>query len=114
MENPWTQPADAAIKAFGADAKNGLSSEAIEEIRRRFGSNIVEEIKPASALELILDGVREPMMIVLLAIGGLSLLFGKTGEAVVMVFVVAAYIAVEFVNQAVAVEVDAADVDRCA
>jgi len=38
-------------------------------------------------------------MIVLLAIGGLSLVFGKMAEAVVMVFVVAAYIAVEFVNK---------------
>jgi Ca2+-transporting ATPase len=38
-------------------------------------------------------------MIVLLAIGGLSLLFGKTVEAVVMVFVVVAYIAVEFINK---------------
>jgi Ca2+-transporting ATPase len=38
-------------------------------------------------------------MIVLLSIAALSLAFGKPVEAVVMMFVVAAYIAVEFVNK---------------
>ena len=99
MKNFWTLSADATIKEFRTNAKSGLSSVAVPENRKNFGTNIIEEIKGASALELIIDGIREPMMIVLLAIGGLSLVFGKMAEAVVMVFVVAAYIAVEFVNK---------------
>src|SRR3989344_4775720 len=77
MKNFWTLSADATIKEFRTNAKSGLSSVAVPENRKNFGTNIIEEIKGASALELIIDGIREPMMIVLLAIGGLSLVFGK-------------------------------------
>ena len=99
QEQWWAMSEKAIIEAFESDAVNGLSTKDVDNARGKFGSNIIEEIKPASALELIIEGVREPMMIVLLAIGGLSLLFGKTVEAVVMVFVVFAYIAVEFINK---------------
>src|SRR3989344_5369190 len=99
MKDFYTHPLNEILKIFETDTKKGLSSEEVDRNRHKFGANTIEEIKPATALELIIDGVREPMMIVLLAIGGLSLLFGKVAEAVVMVFVVAAYIGVEFVNK---------------
>ena len=95
----WTIPQSSILTMFSSDATNGLSSETVEKSRDTFGANTIDEVKPTGALELILDGVREPMMIVLLSIGALSFVFGKAGEAVVMVFVVAAYIAVEFVNK---------------
>lgn len=50
-------------------------------------------------MSLIFESVKEPMMLLLLAIALLSLLFGKSIEAMVMVFVVAAYISVEFINK---------------
>ncbi len=99
MDHFWTQPAGGVLKSFGTDAGHGLTSSKARENRIRYGANEIEAIRPAGAFDLILEGVREPMMIVLLAIGGFSLLFGKTAEAVVMIFVVAAYIAVEFVNK---------------
>jgi Ca2+-transporting ATPase len=71
----------------------------VQRYRASFGTNAFEEIRPAGFWELILDGVKEPMMIVLLSIAALSLAFGKPVEAFVMVFVVAAYVAVEFVNK---------------
>jgi len=39
------------------------------------------------------------MMVLLLSIAALSVVFGETIEAAVMIFVVAAYISVEFVNK---------------
>lgn len=99
MKKFWTLPLDAAIKEFGTNPEDGLSLAAVLENQKKFGANIIEEINPARAFELIIDGIREPMMIVLLTIGGVSLLFGKMTEAVVMVFVVVAYIAVEFLNK---------------
>ena len=95
----WTIPQSAILTMFVSDIANGLSSETVRKSRDKFGANIIDEVKPTSALKLILDGVREPMMIVLLSIGVLSFVFGKIGEAVVMVFVVATYIAVEFINK---------------
>ena len=56
-------------------------------------------MKPTPARELIFESVREPMMVLLLSIAALSLLFGKPVEAIVMVFVVFAYILVEFFNK---------------
>lgn len=99
MKNLWTMPIEAIIKKFNTDSENGLSFANVSENRKKFGNNAVEEIKGARALELIIDGVREPMMMVLLVIAGLSVVFGKTTEAMVMVFVVMIYIAVEFVNK---------------
>lgn len=48
---------------------------------------------------LIVEGIKEPMMLLLLSIALLSLLFGEIIEAVAMVFVVLAYISVEFINK---------------
>jgi len=95
----WSIPKEDIIRNLNIDSVSGLSREQVEKNRLTFGSNTLEEIKPTSAMELIRDGVREPMMIVLLSIGALSFVFGKIGEAMVMVFVVVTYIAVEFINK---------------
>src|SRR3990167_3615136 len=95
----WTAPAADLLAKFGSNAATGLSPKAVASSRARFGANTIDEIKPTSALELVLDGIREPMILVLLAIAALSFLFSKVEEAIVMIFVVAAYIAVEFVNK---------------
>ncbi|MGE5443436.1 MAG: cation-translocating P-type ATPase [Ignavibacteriales bacterium] len=95
----WSAPKEYLIKSLSVDVVRGLSTEQVESYRRSFGSNMLEGIKPTRAWELILDGVKEPMMVLLLLIAVLSLIFGKPAEATVMVFVVAAYIAVEFINK---------------
>src|SRR5574340_897774 len=95
----WALPKEYLIKSLSVDTEQGLLKEQIDSHRRSFGANTLEEIKPARIGELILDGVKEPMMILLLSIAALSLLFGKPAEAIVMVFVVAAYISVEFINK---------------
>lgn len=95
----WSTPNEDLIKNLNVDAARGLSREQAEKNRLTFGPNTLEEIKPASVKELILDGAKEPMMVLLLSIAALSLLFGKPVEAVVMLFVVAAYIFVEFINK---------------
>jgi Ca2+-transporting ATPase len=95
----WSSPKEHLIKSLSVDAVQGLSEEQVDSYRRSFGSNTLEGIKPTRIWELILDGIKEPMMLLLLSIAALSLLFGKPAEALVMVFVVGAYIAVEFINK---------------
>src|SRR3972149_10079836 len=95
----WSQPINQLIKTFNLDVAKGLSQKQEKENRVSYGTNTLTEIKPTSVGELILEGIKEPMMIVLLSIGGISLLFGKPVEALVMAFVVAAYIGVEFINK---------------
>ncbi|RNJ48190.1 HAD-IC family P-type ATPase [Methylocystis hirsuta] len=95
----WSVPPPSLLAEFGSNERDGLSADGVSKSRERFGANTIDEVKPTSAFKLVLDGIREPMMLVLLAIAVLSFVFGKTNEAIVMVFVVAAYIAVEFVNK---------------
>ena len=95
----WSTALENLISAFLTNPEQGLTNEQVEKNRIAFGSNLLEEIKPMSIWGLILEGIKEPMMILLLSIAGLSLLFGKPIEATVMIFVVMAYIAVEFINK---------------
>ena len=95
----WSIPLEGLLQALTIDPTRGLSQAQIGGSRASFGSNTLQELKPTRIWELILDGVKEPMMAVLLSIAALSLFFGKPAEASVMVFVVAAYISVEFINK---------------
>jgi Ca2+-transporting ATPase len=95
----WSDPPDTVFQAFGVDPARGLSDEQVETHRKAFGANVLEQTRPAVAWTLIVDGIKEPMMIVLLSIAALSLAFGKRAEALVMVFVVVAYVAVEVINK---------------
>ncbi len=90
---------EAVLAALSVDALTGLTESRVTENRTSFGSNEVEAIRPASARSLILEGIRQPMMVLLLSIAVLSVLFGRIVEALVMLFVVVAYIGVEFANK---------------
>lgn len=76
----WSTPRGDVIQRLGVDVTKGLSPERIDGRRRSFGSNVLKEIKPTGVRELILDGVKEPMMVLLPSIAPLSLLFGKPAE----------------------------------
>lgn len=95
----WNISHNDLITSLSFNISRGLSIDQVNNYRRLFGSNILKEIKPTSIWELIFDGIKEPMMILLLSIAGLSLLFGEPVEAIVMIFVVIAYITVEFINK---------------
>lgn len=95
----WNLPLQLIFSKLDLNPDEGLSESQIIKNREKFGRNILKEIKQTSIMELIFDGIKQPMMIVLLLIGGISLLFGRPIEAFVMMFVVGAYISVEFINK---------------
>lgn len=95
----WSAPKESVAKALGADARNGLSMADVQSNRNMFGANTLVELKPTGIIELVFEGIRQPMMLLLLTIAGLSFLFGRPVEAMMMIFVVAAYVLVEFVNK---------------
>ena len=81
------------------DPEKGLSREQVQRNRFFFGANVVAELRPARTAMLVLEGVRQPMMVLLLSIAVLSLVFGRLVEASVMLLVVTAYVCVEFLNK---------------
>lgn len=95
----WSIAQEKLLTQFNVSPQQGLSDAQVLELRKKFGSNIILESKQKNIVTLILEGIKEPMMLLLLSIALLSLLFGKILEAIVMIFVVAAYISVEFINK---------------
>jgi len=94
----WSIPKEELLKQLNSNTE-GLSQEIVEKNRKIFGANILEKAKKITFFTLIFESLKEPMMLLLLSIGALSLFFGKPLEALVMVFVVGAYIFVECLNK---------------
>jgi len=95
----WTLSGTQIQDIFSVDYEGGLSAEQIRKSRASYGTNAMVELKRTSVIALLLEGVKEPMMLLLLTVAALSLVFGETIEAAVMIFVVIAYVSVEFVNK---------------
>ncbi len=95
----WTLTQQQIQKIFAVDYESGLSAEQVGRHLVSFGTNAITELKPTSVIALLLEGIKEPMMVLLLSVAALSLVFGENVEAAVMIFVVIAYVSVEFVNK---------------
>lgn len=95
----WSIPQDKILSLLHVVPQQGLSDSQIIEYRKKFGTNTFMESKQKNIFSLIVEGIKEPMMLLLLSIALLSLIFGKIVEAIAMIFVVAAYVSVEFINK---------------
>jgi Ca2+-transporting ATPase len=95
----WALPKEKILEVLKVDPENGLAIGRVQEYRDAFGANTMEELKPTSTWTLLLESAKQPMMILLLSIAAISLAFGELIEAVVMLFVVSAYVSVEFINK---------------
>lgn len=60
---------------------NGLKSEIVEEQRQRFGSNKLTQLEPESLWDKIIEGFKDPMIIILLVALGVQLVLFAIGEA---------------------------------
>src|ERR1035437_726699 len=85
---------------YGSNIKDGLSVAQIQKNVEKFGKNTFIELEPTSAFSLLIEGLKSPMMMLLLSIAVVSLIFSKPLEAVVMVFVVLVYSFIELINKA--------------
>ena len=96
----WATPARELARQTGTPLDQGLSGEQVEEHRRQYGSNQLEDTGPMNLWKLAWESARSPMIILLLTIAGISLLLGQIGEAIVMAFVVATYVGIHLLNKA--------------
>lgn len=95
----WHSSVKELLDFFNVVAEQGLTKEQVKKARATHGSNEVLKSKPISIMTLIEEGATEPMVLLLLAVAGLALFFGKVTDASVMIFVVVAYIGIEFINK---------------
>ncbi|MGE5556908.1 MAG: cation-translocating P-type ATPase [Caulobacteraceae bacterium] len=96
----WSVALENLLEGLGTHPQEGLSHGQVMDHRARYGANVIDELKPAGNLGLLVESIRQPMMLLLLSIAAASLLFGRLIEAIVMVFIVISYILVEFINKA--------------
>ncbi len=95
----WAMPVEDVLVKLDVNPTTGLSTERVQTQRAAFGANLMRGLEPTSPWTLVEESLKEPMMVLLLSIAAVSLVFGELVQATVMVFVVAAYIGVEFLNK---------------
>ncbi|WP_292389598.1 cation-translocating P-type ATPase [Methanosarcina sp. UBA5] len=100
MSKWWACPISDLANFYNTNIKIGLSETQVPKNAERFGKNTFAELKPSSTFSLLIEGIKSPMMLLLLSIAVLSLIFSKFLEAAVMVFVVLAYVFIELINKA--------------
>jgi len=81
----WAGPISNLADFYDTDIKAGLSETQVLKNAERFGKNTFAELKPASAFSFLIEGIKSPMMLLLLSIAVLSLIFSKFLEAAIMV-----------------------------
>ena len=95
----WAEPAEAVLERLDVDPERGLAEGRVDEMRERYGANTMVDTEPASLRELLWESITSPMILLLLAVAGISLLVGQFGEALVMAVVVLIYVGVELINK---------------
>ncbi len=96
----WSRPASELLETLGVREALGLASERVAAQRERYGANEMGGEGATGLTALLWESLTSPMMLLLLAVAGISLLLGKTLEAIVMAFVVISYVGVELYNKA--------------
>lgn len=90
---------DQVLDVLNLNEKTGLIDQQVEQNRSEYGSNIIFELKRTKIWLLLFDGIKQPMMLVLISIGFISFLFQEYVEAITMIVVVFLYVFVEFINK---------------
>ena len=96
IEAWWSMSKEGVVKRLSVNPQSGLSQEQVEQ---RIPATIQKEHEDVDILQILFRSLKEPMIVLLLSISGISFLFNQRIEAFVMLFVVVAYILVEFLNK---------------
>ncbi|WP_034850395.1 magnesium-translocating P-type ATPase [Inquilinus limosus] len=94
----WSGPIEGSLERAGA-ASNGLSSAQVSAARRRWGRNDVLAHRRASVAGLLLDRLRNPLILLLLLASGLSVAVGETQSFVIVLAILSISMAIDFVQE---------------
>lgn len=95
----WSVPGEYLAELIGVNPVHGLATDQVRSMKVKYGINSLPDQGSSSMTHLLWQSIKSPMMILLLAIAGISLALSQYREAVVMAFVVAIYILVELINK---------------
>src|ERR1041384_1048396 len=80
--------AHSAAAQLATDLQNGLTREAVGELRKRFGANALPAVSQRSNLAVFLGQFRSPLIYLLFGAAAIALALGETKDAVVIFVVV--------------------------
>jgi Ca2+-transporting ATPase len=98
-EHDWHPMTVAETFATLESGPGGLSFEEAEQRREQYGPNAIEEGERTSPLKIFLAQLKNPLLLVLVAAAGLSLLAGKKLDAVVVVVIIALNSIIGFIQE---------------
>src|SRR3954453_13731847 len=86
---PWfSRAVSDVVSALGGDQARGLTRDEAGERLTRYGPNRITAEKQPSTWEVALQQLRDPMNIMLVIVGGVSLLIGQVSTAILVGFLV--------------------------
>lgn len=97
---PWhARPVEEVMAGLATDRARGLSGEAVRARLGRHGPNALGVASHEPWWEEALEALREPLQLLLLAIGLVYFLIGEIEDAVTIAAVIVAVVAIEVVNE---------------
>lgn len=97
---PWhAGPASELVREFETDPERGLSASEAAQRLRRYGLNRPGATKPEPWWHEVLEELREPMILLLLAVGGAYLVLGERRDALAVLAITAIILGVELVTE---------------
>ena len=84
---------------LGSDLAYGLTAESVARKQRAHGANVVEEKEEDPLWMKFLEKLKEPMIALLLASAGISLLTGQYDDAISITIAVLIVVTVAFVQE---------------
>jgi len=78
MQTPWhAKDISEILKELNVDPKRGLSEKEVISRQKKYGKNKLPEKRPFSFLEIFLDQLRSPLIVILIFVGFLLLALGE-------------------------------------
>ncbi|NLI92763.1 MAG: cation-transporting P-type ATPase [Peptococcaceae bacterium] len=96
VTNPWSIEINSLEKLLQSDIENGLNSEEIPERIKSTGENLIVQSKSLTFLDIFLEEIREPLILLLILVGVVYSIWGKLGDAITIfsIIIVLAFVEV--------------------
>ena len=98
-EAPWAKPGENILQSLRVDPLKGLGTFDVRKRRNSFGQNMLREIKPKSALTILVNQFKNLIAFFLVAAAVLSFTFGDHVEGIAIVIVIVINAAIGFITE---------------
>ncbi len=88
LELPWLMDKKAIEGALDSDMSNGLNLVEAEKRLKESGLNKITQSKTITFWDILLEEIKEPLILMLLVIGVIYSIWGKVGDTITIIFVI--------------------------